>query len=104
MNDPVSVGRELTDFLEAQGLTVRRPDDDALRSCVDVGLRHNVRSGSTGAKHEVMSSAQRELLATLHRVRGAHAAFGELSAEPDEGIARPGRGRGARTSRQPLRG
>lgn len=104
VNDPVSVGRELTDFLGAQGLTVRRPDDDGLRLCVDAGLRHNVRSGSTGVQHEVMSNVQRELLATLHQARGPHAAFGELSADPDEGRARSDQGRGARTSRQPLRG
>jgi hypothetical protein len=104
LSDPVAVGRELTDFLGAQGLTVRWPADAELRSRVDVGLRHNVRSGPTAAQDEAMSNAQRELLATLHKARGPHSAFAELSAEPDEGIARSDRGRRARTFRQPLRG
>jgi hypothetical protein len=103
VNDPVAVGRELADFLGAQGLTVRWPGDAELRSCVDVGLRHNVRSAPS-AQGEAMSSAQRDLLATLHKARGPYAAFGQLSAEPDEEIARSDRGRGARTSRLPLRG
>lgn len=105
VNDPVAVGRELVDFLHAQGLTVRRPDDGALRSCVDVGLRHNVHSASTKTQHEAISDPQRELLATLHELRGSHAAFSEVrGAETDGDLTRSDRDRDAHTSRQPLRG
>jgi len=105
VTDPIAVGRDLMDFLECQGLTVRRPDDDVLRSCIDVGLRHNVHSASVDTQHEGLSDAQRELLAMLRRARGAHSSLGELRcAESCGELARSDRGTRARTSRQPLRG
>jgi hypothetical protein len=105
VKDPVAVGWALFSFLEAQSLTVHRPDDDTLRSRVDERLRHNVRSASADTQHEFMSDVQRELLATLNRARGRHAAFGEVrGAETDGDLTRSDRDRDAHTSRQPLRG
>jgi len=46
LDDSVAVARKLSGFLETQGLTVRQPRDEVLRSCVDADLRHNVHPAS----------------------------------------------------------
>jgi hypothetical protein len=90
LNDPVAVAGELSTFLKTQGLTVSTPGDDALRSCVDVALRHNVRSASGTEADDEMTDAQQGLLRVLREVRGGHSAFSEVrSFEPELESVRP---------------
>lgn len=77
VTDSVAVARQLSAFLEKQGLTVRRPADADLRSCVDADLRHNVHTASGTHAEAEMTEAQRALFEELHKVRGEQLAFPE---------------------------
>jgi hypothetical protein len=78
LGDSIAVARDLGRFLETHGVAVRRPANDALRSCVDADLRHNIHSAS--GTDEDISNAQRELLRELHEVRGEHSALRDFTS------------------------
>lgn len=80
VDDPVAMARELSTFLEGQGLTVRRTGDDTLRSCVDSALRHNVHHASGADRDDDVTDAQHDLLRTLREARGHHSSFRGLSS------------------------
>ena len=79
LDDSVAVARQLSGFLETQGLTVRQPRDEVLRSCVDADLRHNVHPASGTDAGDDMTDAQHELFRALREVRGEHSAFRDLT-------------------------
>lgn len=76
--DPVGVARDLSTFLETQGLSVSDPDVDALRSCVVGDLRHNVHPVSRADTDDDMTDSQRELLRLLRDLRGQHPVFEDV--------------------------
>jgi hypothetical protein len=79
LSDSVGVARTLSGFLEKQGIAVRRPTDDILRSCIDADLRHSVHTAREVDAEDALTDAQRALFEELREARGEYPTFPDLS-------------------------
>jgi hypothetical protein len=75
VSDTVSIARRLSAFLERHCFRILQPTDAVIRSCIEVGLRHNVHSAPNSDADGRLTDPQRVLFSELCEVRGEYSAF-----------------------------